>query len=121
MMVLLLTASLSLQTRQAQRVNSAGVSEYCCIGCINYICEQCLRGKRSNQLDSSWRSDQHSAAPLSIPVPNLGAMTSPSETDKKSTGLYVPSGAVIYVGVSAALTAPSSSTRVHCFAQGGFF
>ena len=59
--------------------------------------------------------------PLSIPVPNLGAMTSPSETDKESTGLYVPSGAVIYVGVSAALTAPSSSTRVHCFAQGGFF
>ena len=59
--------------------------------------------------------------PLSIPVPNLGAQTTPSETDKKSTGLYVPSGATIYVGVSAALTAPSSATRVHCFAQGGFF
>ncbi len=62
-----------------------------------------------------------SLPPLSIPVPNLGADSSISETDKKNTGLYVPSGAVLYVGVSAALTAPSSATRVHCFAQGGFF
>ena len=59
--------------------------------------------------------------PLSIPVPNLGGSTSASETDKKNTGLYVPSGAVLYVGCSAALTAPSSSTRGHVFAQGGFF
>lgn len=59
--------------------------------------------------------------PLSIPVPNLGGDTSISETDKKNTGLYVPSGALIYAGISAALTAPSAATRVHVFAQGGFF
>ena len=59
--------------------------------------------------------------PLCIPVPNLGADSSVSETDKKNTGLYVPSGATLYVGVSAALTSPSSATRVHVFAQGGFF
>lgn len=67
-----------------------------------------------------------SLPPLSVPVPNLAGPAAtttayPSETDKKNTGLYVPSGAVIYVGVSQALTAPSSSTRVHVFAQGGFF
>jgi len=59
--------------------------------------------------------------PLCIPVPNLGADSSVGETDKKNTGLYVPSGATLFVGVSAALTAPSTSTRVHVFAQGGFF
>lgn len=67
-----------------------------------------------------------SLPPLSIPVPNLGSpaatmATYPSETDKKNTGLCVPSTALLYVGVSAALTAPSSATRVHVFAQGGFF
>ena len=59
--------------------------------------------------------------PLCIPVPNLGADSSVSETDKKNTGLYVPSGATLFVGVHAALTAPSAATRVHVFAQGGFF
>ena len=59
--------------------------------------------------------------PLCIPVPNLGGDTTVNETDKKNTGLYVPSGATLFVGVSAALTAPSTSTRVHVFAQGGFF
>lgn len=67
-----------------------------------------------------------SLPPLSVPVPNLAGpaattTTFASETDKKNTGLYVPSGAVLYVGVNAPLTAPSSSTRVHVFAQGGFF
>ena len=62
-----------------------------------------------------------SLPPLSIPVPTLGGTTSASETQKKNTGLYVPSGATLFVGVSAALTAPSSATRVHVFAQGGFF
>ena len=62
-----------------------------------------------------------SLPPLTVPVPNIGGLTSVSETDKKNTGLYVPSGAVLYAGVSAALAAPSSSTRVHVFAQGGFF
>ena len=67
-----------------------------------------------------------SLPPLSVPVPNLAspaatAAAYPSETDKKNTGLYVPSGATLFVGVSAALTAPSAATRVHVFAQGGFF
>lgn len=67
-----------------------------------------------------------SLPPLSVPVPNLGSpaatmATYPSETDKKNTGLYVPSTALIYVGLSAALSAPSAATRVHIFAQGGFF
>jgi hypothetical protein len=64
--------------------------------------------------------------PLCVPVPNLASpaatmATYPTETDKKNTGLYVPSGALLYVAVSAALTAPSTATRVHVFAQGGFF
>ena len=64
--------------------------------------------------------------PLSVPVPNLASPAAtvaayPSETDKKNTGLYVPSGALLYVGVTEALTAPASTTRVHVFAQGGFF
>ena len=59
--------------------------------------------------------------PLSVPVPNLGADSSISETDKKNTGLYVPSSALLYVGVDQAIAAPSANTRVHVFAQGGFF
>lgn len=58
---------------------------------------------------------------LSVPVPNIGGTTSATELDKKNTGLYVPSGALIYVGVDTVLTAPSANTRVHLFAQGGFF
>lgn len=63
---------------------------------------------------------------LSVPVPNLASpaatMTAyPTETDKKNTGLMVPSGALIYVGLNAALSAPSAATRVHVFAQGGFY
>ncbi len=63
---------------------------------------------------------------LTIPVPNLASPAAtvaayPSETDKKNTGLYVPSSALLYVGVSEALTAPAATTRVHVFAQGGFF
>ena len=64
-------------------------------------------------------------APLSIPVPNLASpaatmATYPSETDKKNTGLYVPSGASIYVGLNAVISSPSGA-EVHVFAQGGFF
>lgn len=67
-----------------------------------------------------------SLPPLSVPMPNLASpaatmATYPTETDKKNTGLYVPSTALVYVGVSAALSAPSAATRVHVFAQGGFF
>jgi hypothetical protein len=67
-----------------------------------------------------------SLPPLTVPVPPLASPAAtvaayPTETDKKNTGLYVPSAALLYVGVSAALTAPSAATRVHVFAQGGFF
>jgi len=58
---------------------------------------------------------------LSVPVPNLGGDATVSELDKKNTGLYVPSGALIYVGVDTVISAPSANSRVHLFAQGGFF
>lgn len=58
---------------------------------------------------------------LCVPVPNLGGDTSVSEVDKKNTGIYVPSGATLYVGTSAAISAPSANSRVNVFAQGGFF
>ncbi len=67
-----------------------------------------------------------SLPPITVPVPNLASPAAtvaayPNETDKKNTGLYVPSGALLYVGVDAVLTAPSANTRVHVLAQGGFF
>jgi hypothetical protein len=67
-----------------------------------------------------------SLPPLCVPVPNLASpaatmATYPDEAAKKNTGLYVPSGATIYVGVSDVLSAPAATTRVHVFAQGGFF
>lgn len=63
--------------------------------------------------------------PLSVPVPCLASpaasiTTYPSEVDKKNTGLYVPSGALIYVGTDVALTNPAA-TQLTVFAQGGFF
>ncbi len=67
-----------------------------------------------------------SLPPLSIPVPNLASPAAtvaayPNEVEKKNTGLYVPSGALIYVGVDTAISSPSANSRVHVFAQGGFF
>lgn len=67
-----------------------------------------------------------SLPPLSVPVPNLASpaatmATYPSETDKKNTGLYIPSGSFLYVGISAAIAAPSPASRINVFAQGGFF
>ena len=63
---------------------------------------------------------------LSVPVPNLASPAAtmasyPNELEKKNTGLYIPSGALLYVGVDQAIAAPSANTRVHVFAQGGFF
>lgn len=63
---------------------------------------------------------------LSVPVPSLASPAAtvsayPSELDKKNTGLYVPGDRALYVGVSAALVAPSAATRVIVAAQGGFF
>lgn len=62
-----------------------------------------------------------SLPPLVIPVPNLGAMASPGETDRKNTGIYVPAGLILYVGLSEPLTAPTPATTVNVFAQGGYF
>lgn len=64
--------------------------------------------------------------PLSVPVPSLAPAATttsayPSETDKKNTGLYVPSGKLLYAAVSTAITAPSASTRVIVAAQGGLY
>ncbi len=91
--------------------NAAAISSANTVCVANETISSSAAGERTNI----------SLPPLSIPVPNLGGSSSAGETDKKNTGLYVPSGAVIYVGVTQALTAPSSSTRVHVFAQGGFF
>ena len=62
-----------------------------------------------------------SLPPLSVPVPNLGATTGVGELAKKNTGLYVPAGSVIYAGLSAVISAPSSATVINVFAQGGFY
>lgn len=62
-----------------------------------------------------------SLPPLTIPVPNLGGQTSPTEFSKKNTGLYIPSGALLYTGLNAAIVAPTPTTKVNVFAQGGFF
>ena len=63
--------------------------------------------------------------PLSVPVPCLASPAAsvsayPDEVDKKNTGLYVPSGALLYVGTNVVLTNPAS-TQLTVFAQGGFF
>lgn len=62
-----------------------------------------------------------SLPPLCVPVPDLGAQSAVTEFSKKNTGLYVPSGMGLYVGVNAIITAPSPLTRVTVFAQGGYF
>ena len=59
--------------------------------------------------------------PLSVPVPNLGGMSAPGETDKKGTGLYVPKGQVMYVGLDRVITEPTPLNAVNVFAQGGYF
>jgi hypothetical protein len=63
--------------------------------------------------------------PLSVPVPCLASPAVnvdqyPDEVAKKNTGLYVPSGALLYVGVSQVISSPSGG-QVTVFAQGGFF
>jgi hypothetical protein len=62
-----------------------------------------------------------SLPPLSVPVPNLGGMASPSETDKKGNGLYVSKGEVLYVGLNQPITLPTPINVVNVFAQGGYF
>lgn len=63
--------------------------------------------------------------PLSVPVPCLASpavnvAAYPGEVDKKNTGLYVPSGALLYVGVGSVISSPTGAL-VTVFAQGGFF
>lgn len=63
--------------------------------------------------------------PLSVPVPCLASPAAtvsayPDEVEKKNTGLYVPSGALLYVGTDVILTNPAG-TQLTVFAQGGFF
>jgi hypothetical protein len=62
-----------------------------------------------------------SLPPLTIPVPSLGGMALPSEADKKNTGLYLPDGLVLYAGINTAIVAPFPTTKIHVFAQGGYF
>jgi len=62
-----------------------------------------------------------SLPPLSIPVPNLGGQATVTEESKKNTGLYIPAGVVLYVGLSAPILAPTPLTKVNVFAQGGLF
>lgn len=59
--------------------------------------------------------------PLSVPVPNLGADTTTTETAKKNTGLLIEAGQLLYVGLDRAITAPTPLTKIHVFAQGGFY
>jgi hypothetical protein len=63
--------------------------------------------------------------PLSVPVPCLASPAVnvdayPDEVDKKNTGLYVPSGALLYVGVGQVISSPLNA-QLTVFAQGGFF
>ena len=62
-----------------------------------------------------------SLPPLSVPVPNLGAMAAPGEADKKGTGLYVPKGKMLYVGLDQPILLPTPINIVNVFAQGGYF
>lgn len=67
-----------------------------------------------------------SLPPLLAPVPNLASPAAtmaayPTETDKKTTGLFVPSGYAVYAGLNTVLSAPSAATRVHVLAQGGLY
>jgi hypothetical protein len=62
-----------------------------------------------------------SLPPLTVPVPNLGGQTAVTEFSKKNTGLYIPSGLLLYTGLNAAILAPTPATKVNVFAQGGFF
>jgi hypothetical protein len=62
-----------------------------------------------------------SLPPLSVPVPNLGGMAAPSETDKKGTGIYVPKGKVLYIGLDQPILLPTPINIITVFAQGGFF
>ena len=81
----------------------------------------CVATKQSPSSTAGERTNIALPPLFAFQSPNLGGTTSASETQKKNTGLYVPSGALLYCGVSAALTAPTAATRVHVFAQGGFF
>jgi hypothetical protein len=58
---------------------------------------------------------------LSVPVPSLGGEASPTEESKKNTGLFVPGGRILYVGLSEPLLLPTPATTINVFAQGGYY
>ena len=59
--------------------------------------------------------------PLLVPIPDLGAFVAPGEKDKKNTGLIIPAGKTLLVGLSNQIVLPSPSTTVGVFAQGGYY
>jgi len=61
--------------------------------------------------------------PLSTPVPGISsaATSVASEFDKKNTGLFLPPSRYLYAGLNLAITAPSTLTRIHVVAQGGYY
>ena len=62
-----------------------------------------------------------SLPPLTVPVPNLGGQTNVTEASKKNTGLLVPAGRVLYVGLNTPVIAPSAASKVVVAAQGGYY
>lgn len=62
-----------------------------------------------------------SLPPMSVPVPGLGGMAAPGETDKKNTGLAIPKGLVLYVGLSQPVMVPTPASTFNVFAQGGYY
>lgn len=88
---------------------------------LSYVCGASIPG--GNTIGDRIHA---SLPPLSVPVPNLASPAAtvdayPSEIDKKNTGLLIPAGRQLFVGVSAALSAPSAATRVVVSAQGGYY
>jgi hypothetical protein len=62
-----------------------------------------------------------SLPPLLVPIPHLGAMASPTAQDKKNTGLLIPKGKTLFVGLTTRILLPSPTTTVCVFAQGGYY
>jgi hypothetical protein len=62
-----------------------------------------------------------SLPPMSVPVPGLGGMAAPGETDKKNTGLAIPKGQVLYVGLNQPVMVPTPASTFNVFAQGGYY
>lgn len=59
--------------------------------------------------------------PILVPIPDLGAFAAPGERDKKNTGLIIPGGKTLMVGLTVGIVLPSPSSTVGVFAQGGYY